>query len=313
MYREPDVSHLPTLRQLRYFLALTRHKHFGRAAGECNVSQSAFSIAIRELETQLELCLVDRTSKRVTITATGQEVATLARNCLNGAEELVEFARREHTPLARRIQLGVIPTIAPFLLPRLMPRIAAVFPQMKLYLREDMTENLLAALGDGRLDVLLLALPWNVHHAETLPLFRDPFRLACREGSLLLESGRVRADRLPTESVLLLEDGHCLRDHALSACRLRQPDRLNRFAASSLFTLVQMVAADLGVTYLPAMAEGSSLLEGTSIVTHALDARSYRDIGLVWREGSARADEFRELGTLINSCRPVGVLDLPRH
>ncbi|HMV72324.1 MAG TPA: hydrogen peroxide-inducible genes activator [Pseudomonadales bacterium] len=307
------MSYLPTLRQLRYFLALTRHKHFGRAADECNVSQSAFSIAIRELETQLELCLVDRTSKRVTITATGQEIATLARHCLNDAEELVEFARRERTPLARRIQLGVIPTIAPFLLPRLMPQIAGAFPQMKLYLREDMTDNLLTALTEGRLDVLLLALPWDIQHAEILPLFRDPFRLACRSGSSLLESGRVRADRLPAESVLLLEDGHCLRDHALSACRLRQPDRLNRFAASSLFTLVQMVAADLGVTYLPAMAEGSSLLEGTGIVTHALDARAYRDIGLVWREGSARADEFRELGTLIDACRPVGVLDLPGH
>jgi len=305
------MSYLPTLRQLRYFLALTRHKHFGRAADECNVSQSAFSIAIRELETQLELCLVDRTSKRVTITATGQEIATIARRCLNDAEELVEFARRERTPLARRIQLGVIPTIAPFLLPRLMPQIAGAFPQMKLYLREDMTENLLAALAEGRLDVLLLALPWDLPHAEILPLFRDPFRLACRSGSSLLESGRVRADRLPAESVLLLEDGHCLRDHALSACRLRQPDRLNRFAASSLFTLVQMVAADLGVTYLPAMAEGSSLLDGTGIVTHALDARAYRDIGLAWREGSARADEFRELGTLINACRPAGVLDLP--
>ncbi|MCP5321744.1 MAG: hydrogen peroxide-inducible genes activator [Pseudomonadales bacterium] len=305
------MSYLPTLRQLRYFLALTRHKHFGRAADECNVSQSAFSIAIRELETQLELCLVDRTSKRVTITATGQEIATIARHCLNDAEELVEFARRERTPLARRIQLGVIPTIAPFLLPRLMPQIAGAFPQMKLYLREDMTENLLAALAEGRLDVLLLALPWDLPHAEILPLFRDPFRLACRSGSSLLESGRVRADRLPAESVLLLEDGHCLRDHALSACRLRQPDRLNRFAASSLFTLVQMVAADLGVTYLPAMAEGSSLLDGTGIVTHALDARAYRDIGLAWREGSARADEFRELGTLINACRPAGVLDLP--
>ncbi len=305
------MSYLPTLRQLRYFLALTRHKHFGRAADECNVSQSAFSIAIRELETQLELCLVDRTSKRVTITATGQEIAMIARHCLNDAEELVEFARRERTPLARRIQLGVIPTIAPFLLPRLMPQIAGAFPQMKLYLREDMTENLLAALAEGRLDVLLLALPWDLPHAEILPLFRDPFRLACRSGSSLLESGRVRADRLPAESVLLLEDGHCLRDHALSACRLRQPDRLNRFAASSLFTLVQMVAADLGVTYLPAMAEGSSLLDGTGIVTHALDARAYRDIGLAWREGSARADEFRELGTLINACRPAGVLDLP--
>lgn len=307
------MGHPPTLRQLRYFVALTRHRHFGRAAEECNVSQSAFSIAIRELETQLDLCLVDRTSKRVTITAVGREVAQLARNCLTNAEELVEFARRESRPLARRIQLGVIPTIAPFLLPRLMPRITEAFPQMKLYLREDTTDNLLAMLGEGRLDVLLLALPWDTRHTEVLPLFRDPFRVAARSDSTLIGAGKLRTGQLPAESVLLLEDGHCLRDHALAACRLRQPDRLSPFAASSLFTLVQMVSADLGITYLPAMAEGSPLLEGTGIVTQALEARAHRDIGLVWREGSTRGDEFRKLGELINACRPAGVIDLPQH
>ena len=307
------MSHLPTLRQLRYFVALTRHRHFGRAAEECHVSQSAFSIAIRELETMLELCLVDRTSKQVTITAVGQEVAALARHCLADAEELMDFARRERSPLARRINLGVIPTIAPFLLSRVMPAAAEQFPHMKLFLREDMTERLLAALFDGELDLLLLALPWDIRNAEILPLFRDPFRLACRSGSPLLGKGRPRADQLPPESVLLLEDGHCLRDHALSACRLRRPDKLNRFAASSLYTLVQMVAADLGVTFLPAMAEGSSLLEGTGIETHTLDAKAYREIGLVWREGSTRAAEFREFGQLIDACRPAGVIDLPRR
>ena len=307
------MSHMPTLRQLRYFLALTRHRHFGRAAEECHVSQSAFSIAIRELETQLELCLVDRTSKQVTITAVGQEVAVLARHCLTDAEELMDFARRERSPLARRINLGVIPTIAPFLLPRVMPTASGRFPHMKLFLREDTTERLLASLFDGQLDLLLLALPWDIRTAEILPLFRDPFRLACRAGSPLLDTARLRADQLAPESVLLLEDGHCLRDHALSACRLRRPDKLNRFAASSLYTLVQMVAADLGITYLPAMAEGSSLLQGTGIETHVLDNKAYRDIGLVWREGSARAAEFREFGQLINECRPPGVIDLPKR
>ena len=307
------MSHMPTLRQLRYFVALVRHRHFGRAAAQCHVSQSAFSIAIRELEAQLELSLVDRTSKQVTITAVGQEVAVLAKHTLADAEELMEFAQRERSPLARRINLGVIPTIAPFLLPRVMPAASARFAHMKLYLREETTERLLASLFDGQLDLLLLALPWDIRNAEVLPLFRDPFRLACRAGSPLLEKGRLRVDQLAPESVLLLEDGHCLRDHALSACRLRRPDKLNRFAASSLYTLVQMVAADLGVTYLPAMAEGSSLLEGTGIETHVLDNKSYRDIGLVWREGSARAAEFRELGQFVNECRPPGVIDLPRR
>lgn len=305
-------SHMPTLRQLRYFLALTRHRHFGRAAQECHVSQSAFSIAIRELETQLDLCLVDRTAKRVTITALGKQVAVLARNCVADAEELVEFAERERSPLARRINLGVIPTVAPFLLPRVMPVLAERFPQMRLYLREELTERLLTGLYEGQLDLVVIALPWGVRNAEVLPLYRDPFRLANRRGSARLEKGKLRPEQLAPDSVLLLEDGHCLRDHALSACRLRRPEKLNRFAASSLYTLVQMVAADLGVTYLPAMAEGSSLLAGTGIETHPLDGKAFRDIGLVWREGSSRADEFRAFGRLLNECRPPGVIDLPR-
>src|SRR5512139_933251 len=176
------MSHMPTLRQLRYFVALVRHRHFGRAAEECHVSQSAFSIAIRELETQLELCLVDRTAKRVTITALGRQVAVLARNCVADAEELVAFAERERSPLARRLNLGVIPTIAPFLLPRLMPVLAERFPQLRLYLREELTDRLLAGLSDGQLDLVLMALPWELRNAEVLPLFRDPFRLASRRG-----------------------------------------------------------------------------------------------------------------------------------
>ena len=286
------MSYLPTLRQLRYFLALTRHKHFGRAADECNVSQSAFSIAIRELETQLELCLVDRTSKRVTITATGQEIATIARHCLNDAEELVEFARRERTPLARRIQLGVIPTIAPFLLPRLMPQIAGAFPQMKLYLREDMTENLLAALAEGRLDVLLLALPWDLPHAEILPLFRDPFRLACRSGSSLLESGRVRADRLPAESVLLLEDGHCLRDHVLEFCKLGPRAAVQTFQITSLLTLIELVRQGYGATLLPDMVVVRGGVPDDIRLFSFQSPAPFREIGVIWRKQHPLAEDI---------------------
>jgi LysR family transcriptional regulator, hydrogen peroxide-inducible genes activator len=307
------MSHMPTLKQLQYFLALCREAHFGRAAEQCHVSQSAFSMAIRELENQLELCLVDRTSRQVTITAAGREVAALARRCLTDAEELLDFARRESTPLARRVTLGVIPSIAPFVVPRLMSALAIDYPAMKLFLREEVTERLLASLFDGSIDVLLMATPYELHHIVEMPLYRDPFRFACREGSALLEHAQIRPEQIPDDSVLLLEDGHCMRDHAIAACGLRRPEKLQRFNASSLFTLVQMVAADLGVTYLPAMAEDSILLAGTGIVTRPLSARAHRDISLVWREGSSRDAEFRELGGVLQRCRPPSVLDLPRR
>jgi len=307
------MSHMPTLKQLQYFLALCREAHFGRAAEQCHVSQSAFSMAIRELESQLDLCLVDRTSRQVTVTAAGREVAALARRCLTDAEELLQFARRESTPLARRITLGVIPSIAPFVVPRLMPALATDYPSMKLFLREEVTERLLASLFDGSIDTVLLATPYELHNTAQMPLYRDPFRFACRQGSPLLKHAQIRPEHVPDESVLLLEDGHCLRGHAIAACSLRRPEKLQRFNATSLFTLVQMVAADLGVTYLPAMAEDSILLAGTDIVTRSLGSKAHRDITLVWREGSAREAEFRELGALLQRSRPPSALDMPRR
>ena len=296
--------HLPSLRQLRYFVALEEHRHFGRAAEACFVSQSAFSVAIRELETLLNVQLVDRTRKRVTITAIGSEVATQARLCLRDVEALVELARHRQEPLAGRLNLGVIPTIAPFLLPRLTVPLQSAYPRLQLYLREDVTARLLDALLSGELDLVLMALPYEMRHVEVMTLFRDPFRLACREGTRRVDPEHYRFSRLQQESVLLLEDGHCLRDHALAACRIRQQEKVSRFAASSLLTLVQMVDADLGITYLPAMAEGSAVLAGTHVRTYPLDEAAYRDIGLVWRRGSGRVEEFRRLGEFIRKHRP---------
>ena len=302
-----------SLKQLRYFEAVARAGHFGRAAEQCAVTQPALSMQVQELEQFLGLQLLERGRGGVILTEGGKEVARRASQVLADVRDIVDFARQQGGTPSGPLGLGVIPSVAPYILPQLLPAIRTAFPDLDLHIRETQTQLLLRELVDGRLDLLLLALPWDIRNAEILPLFRDPFRLACRTGSPLLGKGRPRADQLPPESVLLLEDGHCLRDHALSACRLRRPDKLNRFAASSLYTLVQMVAADLGVTYLPAMAEGSSLLEGTGIETHALDARAYREIGLVWREGSTRAAEFREFGQLIDACRPPGVIDLARR
>jgi LysR family hydrogen peroxide-inducible transcriptional activator len=287
---------LPSTRQLRYFAALAEHRHFGKAAAACFVSQSAFSIAIRELETLLGVRLVDRTNRRVTITALGQEVATQARLCLRDIEGLVSLAQTERSPLAGPLRLGVIPTIAPFLLPRVLPRLRKALPKLRLFLHEGTTAEIHAKLLKGELDVLLLALPYELDNTEVQPLFRDAFRLACRKGTKLVNPDSYSYSRLDRDSVLLLGDGHCLREHAISACRMKSAEKISPFAASSLLTLIEMVDADLGITFLPEMAEGSALLAGTRVETHALPERSYREIGLAWRQGSTRGAEFRQLG-----------------
>jgi LysR family hydrogen peroxide-inducible transcriptional activator len=289
----------PTLKQLQYFIALTETEHFGRAADRCFVSQSAFSNAIQELEANLGTQLVDRTNRNVTITATGQEVAVQARLVIRDVESLVEIARGRSEPLSGQLRLGVIPTIAPFVLPDALPRLRKRFPELELLLAEDQTDRIYRRLMDGELDLLLLALPWQMQGVEELPLFKDEFCLACREGTDRVDPENYRYNRLDSDSILLLEDGHCLREHALAACRLRNTEKVRRFGASSLLTLIEMVDADLGITFLPEMARDSALLRNTSVKLWPLGERSYRTIGLVWRKGSRRAEEFRLLGEFL--------------
>lgn len=289
----------PTIKQLRYFLALTETGHFGRAADSCFVSQSAFSSAIAELEQILGAQLVDRTRRRVTVTSLGQRIAVQARLALSDIESLVEMARGEAAPLAGELRLGVIPTIAPFLLPSVLPKLRRKYPQLDLYLIEDQTQRIYDRLMDGELDVVLLALPWDMRGAEAEPLFRDRFCLAYREGTERVDPLNYRFNRLTADSILLLQEGHCLRDHALDACRIRNTQKIRPFAASSLLTLVEMVDADLGITFLPEMARGSSLLKNTKVKLADLDEKSYRTIGLAWRKGSRRAEEFRLLGNFL--------------
>jgi LysR family hydrogen peroxide-inducible transcriptional activator len=289
----------PTIKQLRYFTALCETQHFGRAANACFVSQSAFSTAIQDLESILDVQLVDRTNRQVTITNTGQDVASQARLCLRDVEGLVEIAGAGKEPLTGPLRFGVIPTIAPFLLPPLLPRLRKAYPKLEIFLTEDQTQRIHARLMDGDLDVLLLALPFDLRSSDTLPLFKDHFCLAVRENSKLVTPENYRFSRLDEECILLLEDGHCLRDHALAACKIRNSEKVSRFAASSLLTLVEMVDADLGITFLPEMARGSSLLRNTRVKMYPVDSRSYRTIGLAWRKGSARATEFQLLGEFI--------------
>jgi LysR family hydrogen peroxide-inducible transcriptional activator len=293
----------PTVKQLRYFAALCDENHFGRAASASFVSQSAFSTAIKGLESVLEVQLVDRTNRQVTITAIGQEIATQARLCLRDIESLVELAGQRNKPLTGPLRLGVIPSIAPFLLPSLLPKLRKAYPDLQLYLTEDQTRRIHEKLLGGELDALLLALPFDLRSTEQLPLFKDRFLLASRQDSSRVDPQNYQFNRLQSDSVLLLEDGHCLRDHALAACKIRNTEKVSRFAASSLLTLVEMVDADLGISFLPEMAAGSTLLKNTRVRLHAISDRSYRTIGLAWRKGSSRADEFRLLGDFISSCK----------
>ena len=293
------MNHLPTTKQLRYFVALEQIGHFGKAADACFVSQPAFCVAIRELESTLNIQLVDRTNKNVTVTSLGRQIAVQARQVLRDLEELVDIAQGNQQPLTGKLKLGVIPTIAPFLLPRLLPALRKAYPDLKLYLKEDLTERVYARLMDGELDIILIALPYELRNVSEMPLFKDRFYLAHQAKSTLVNPDNHQVSELPEDSILLLEDGHCLRDHALSACSIKNADKVSDITATSLLTLVQMVDADLGVTYLPEMAIGSALLKNTRIKTTPLDKDSFREIGLVWRRASTRGDEFELLGQFI--------------
>jgi LysR family hydrogen peroxide-inducible transcriptional activator len=290
---------LPTIKQLRYFVALTETEHFGRAAEACFVSQSAFSNAIQELESLLEVQLVDRTNRSVTITAMGQRVATQARLCLRDVESLVEMARGEREPLTGELHLGVIPTIAPFLLPAALPKLRRKYPKLELYLHEDQSRRIYERLMDGELDVILLAFPYDMRGVDMLPLFKDRFALAYRQGTERVDPNNYRFSRLDTDSILLLEDGHCLRDHALAACKIRNTQKVRRIGASSVLTLVEMVDADLGITFLPELARDSLILKNTRVRMTPLEENAYRTIGLAWRKGTDREEEFRMLGEFL--------------
>jgi LysR family hydrogen peroxide-inducible transcriptional activator len=289
----------PTVKQLQYFLALVEAGHFGRAAESCFVSQSALSSAVAEFEEILGAQLVDRTNRQVTITADGQRIAVEARLCLEALDSLVEYAHGVREPLAGELRLGVIPTIAPFILPQVLPKLRRKHPTLQLYLSEGQTDRIYRQLIDGELDVILLALPWEMRGVDTVELFRDRFCLAYREGTARVDPANYRINLLDADSILLLEDGHCLRDHALSACEIRNTQKVQPFSENSLLTLVEMVDADLGITFLPEMSRGTAILRNTRVRLAELSEESYRTIGLAWRKGSRRVDEFRMLGEFI--------------
>jgi LysR family transcriptional regulator, hydrogen peroxide-inducible genes activator len=299
---------LPSPQQLRYLLALAEHGHFGRAAAACAVTQSTLSAGIIALERQLDAALLERgQAKRPIFTPLGLEVVARAREALASLAAVTETVAAARDPLSGPLRLGVIPTIGPFLLPRLMPALRESFPRLKLWLREDQTAHLVEGLEAGRLDLLLLALPCACGTAETLPLAADPFMAALPEGHRLAQEESVPVAGLTAEPVLLLEDGHCLREHALDACGLPRGTLPGEegFAATSLHTLVQMVASGLGVTLLPQLSVAGGVLAGAAVEVRPLeppglaDASPGRSLALAWRTRSPRAAEFRGLAPAI--------------
>lgn len=292
---------LPTVKQLRYLIALDEYRHFSQAAKSCHISQSAFSIAIKDLEDLLQLSLIDRSNRNVTMTTEGMKVVARARACLNELENLVDISV-DRQPLTGKLHFGVIPTIAPYLLPVLLKNLGTEFPGLKLYLKEQITPLLYDSLLSGQLDLLLVALPYEFKQVEIMPLFKDRFFLAHHKQTQWIKPGKDLPSQLREDSVLLLEDGHCLRDQALSACHLLHTDKINQFSGTSLNTLLHMVANDLGVTFIPEMARRSVDSTNPHIALQAVGADSFREIGLVWRKNSSHDAEFRLFGEFLQKC-----------
>jgi LysR family hydrogen peroxide-inducible transcriptional activator len=301
-----------TLKQLRYFDALAREQHFGRAAQSCAVTQPALSMQIHELEAQLGFVLVERTRAGVLLSDKGREIAKRAARILGDVREMVEFAQHANEVLAGSLRLGVIPSIAPYMLPPLLPLIRENYPDLELHVRETQTLLLVQELIEGKLDVLLLALPINHPEIETLPLFDDRFLLALPHERRLGARVRATKDLLEHERLLLLEEGHCLRDQALTYCNLQQVSTINTFGVSSLSTIVQMVVAGYGITLLPEMCLNVEARGREIGLTRFVAPEPFRSIGLAWRATSPRVEDFSELGRLVKTAWSKGCIE-PRR
>jgi LysR family hydrogen peroxide-inducible transcriptional activator len=295
------MVNLPSFRQLEHLVMLADHHHFGHAARACNVTQSTLSASIKELENVLQAPLVDRTKRRVVLTPLGLEIVERARRILDEGKDLVEAARTGSEPLSGTLRMGVIATVGPFLLPDVLPRLRRAYPALRLYLVEDLTARLVEELRAGKLDIVLLALPFeDCRNLETRALFQDPFKVALPNGHPLAAGRAVDIEQLRAEELLLLKEGHCLRDQALAACRLGDRRRVEAVEATSLHTLVQMVDNGLGITLLPQLAMDGGVLKGTAIrILPTTGQTPSREIGLVWRRGTGRQREFELLASVL--------------
>ncbi|PCJ23639.1 MAG: LysR family transcriptional regulator [SAR86 cluster bacterium] len=283
----------PTLKQLKYLCAVAQHKHFSKAAASCFVSQSTLSAAIQELELQLDVKIFERNKKAVLITPTGEKLLIQARKILGEVEDLISLAQAHEDPLSSELRLGVIPTIGPFLLPSILSDLRKNYTKLKLYLKEGMSAQLLQELQQGQLDLIILAFPYPLPDMETVSLFEDEFLLCLPPGHPLEKESQVKQQQLRGENLLLLEEGHCLRDHALEACKLDIADADLVYQGTSLHTLVQMVANGLGITLLPAISVNADILGDTHLqLKHFNTENVSREIGMAWRKSDPRREDY---------------------
>jgi len=293
------MTPLPTLRQLQFFMALVRRESFSKAADDCLVSQSTLSSAIKEMEGLLGQQLVDRSTRSFALTPAGELVAERAGRILAATEDLAH-AVAHRKPLEGPFYLGVIPTIAPFVLPAATNRLHEAYPGLKLYLREDLTASLAERLAAGLIDAALLAFPYDLAGIEVEEIGQDPFWFACDPAHEMAKKKQVTTEDLKSAEILLLEDGHCLRDHAVGACDLSDRAHPAAFGGTSLFTLTQMTRCGLGATLLPEMAVRGGLAEsaGLKAIPFAKPTPA-RTIGVAWRKGSGRRDEAQAIAAVI--------------
>lgn len=289
-------SMLPTLRQLQYLKLLAEHGSFSRAADAAHVSQPALSSGVQELERILGAPVVERTRGAVLLTAVGAEAVRRAEDVLARTEDLVEAARNAGKPLSGRFRLGVIPTVAPYLLPQKLGELRAQYPSLKLFIREDLTPRLIAGLKSGQLDAAVIALPYDTPGIDHAHIANDEILAAAPKGHALAGVGPIPEGALRSEDLILLEDGHCLRDQALAAVNIEAPRGEDVFAATTLPTLVQMVSSGLGVSFLPQMAVDAGLADNPGVVVRPISEDApHREIVVAWRAGSSRAAEARLL------------------
>ncbi|MDA0948653.1 MAG: LysR substrate-binding domain-containing protein [Planctomycetota bacterium] len=292
----------PTLRQLEYFVGLAERLNFRKAAEACFVSQPTLSAQIAGLEATLGVQLFERDRRGVRLTAAGEALVPGARETLTAADRMGQLARSFGAPLTGPLRLGVIPTVGPYLLPRVLPAVSEAFPDLQVYLREDMTGRLLEQLETGKLDLLLLAIDLDLGSVETLPLFSDPFVLAVPSTDELAGAEAAQLSDLDGRDVLLLDEGHCLREQALPLCTAAGADEMSGFRASSLGTITQMVASGLGVTLLPELAvEREAAAVPNLRVLPFADEGPSRQIGLAWRTSSPREAEYRTLAETLQT------------
>jgi LysR family hydrogen peroxide-inducible transcriptional activator len=290
------------LRDLRYFVALAETRHFGKAAERSFVSQPTLSAQIKKLETYLGVQLLERQPRKVTLTETGAKILPLARRIVQESDEIVSLARNEHDPLSGKLKVGLIPTIGPYLLPLVTRKLRKQLPRLKLMLYEHQTQPLLEKLRAGDIDLGILALPVPLDGLEARPLYEENFTLAVPTNNPLAKRANVRLDDLTGETLLLLEDGHCLRDQALDVCSRIDVKESEDYRATSLETLRQMVAAGLGITLLPELATRGPFGTGQGLTVKSF-ARPIptRSVGAVWRKSTARTDAIKAVCDTIHS------------